>query len=67
MIKEKAEYAEMWKTGYKKEKPKLDIKKRDCMMCYQPFQSEGIHNRICNLCKGTEEWEMGNDYSFMQQ
>jgi hypothetical protein len=31
------------------------------------FKSEGIHNRICSLCKGTEEWEMGNDYSIMQQ
>ena len=62
MLKEKAEYAEMLKTGYKKEKPKLDIKERDCMMCYQPFQSEGIHNRICISCKSTGYWQTGNDY-----
>ena len=26
MLKEKAEYMQMWKTGYKKEKPKVDKK-----------------------------------------
>jgi len=62
MLKEKAEYAEMWKTGYKKPKLKLNIKERDCMMCYQPFQSEGIHNRICISCKSTGYWQTGNDY-----
>jgi len=40
---------------------------RPCLSCNEDFKSEGIHNRICNLCKGTEEWEMGNDYSFMKQ
>ena len=26
--------------------PTKKKKKRDCMMCYTPFLSEGIHNRI---------------------
>ena len=29
MLKEKAEYTEMWKTGYKKEKPNVDKKKEN--------------------------------------
>ena len=62
MLKEKAEAMQMWKTGYKKPKPKLDKKERDCMMCYQPFISEGIHNRICIPCKSTGYWQTGNDY-----
>lgn len=40
---------------------------RQCLSCNDDFHSEGIYNRICDLCKGTEEWEMGNDYSIMQQ
>jgi len=40
---------------------------RPCLSCNEDFKSEGNYNRICNLCKGTEEWEMGNDYSIMRQ
>ena len=40
---------------------------RPCLACKGDFKSEGIHNRICDLCKGTEEWEMGNDYSIIKQ
>ena len=66
MLKEKAEYTEMWKTGYKKEKPKINKKKRECMSCYQPFISEGIHNRVCLACKSTGYWQTGNDYNIMK-
>ena len=65
MLKEKAEAVQMWKTGYKKPKPKLDKKERDCMMCYNPFLSEGIHNRICTKCKETEYYQSGQDYSMV--
>ena len=41
--------------------------KRNCMMCSKEFLSEGNHNRICDACKLTEEWEMGNDYSITRQ
>ena len=62
MLKEKAEYTEMWKTGYKKEKPKVDKKERKCMMCYKPFESTWNGNRICSGCKETDDWHYGNDY-----
>ena len=26
-------------------------KMRPCMCCETPFQSEGIHNRLCNSCR----------------
>ncbi len=26
---------------------------RTCLKCRQPFRSEGIHNRLCEPCKGT--------------
>ena len=42
-------------------------KKKECMMCNKPFLSEGIHNRICNGCKGTEYYQCGQDYSIMEQ
>tara|TARA_Y100001951_G_C11151139_1_gene189267 strand:- start:50 stop:253 length:204 start_codon:yes stop_codon:yes gene_type:complete len=67
MLKEKAEAMQMWKTGYKKVKPKLDKKKRKCMMCEKDFMSEWIGNRICDPCKSTDYWKTGNDYSIMEQ
>ena len=67
MLKEKAEYMQMWKTGYKKPKPKVDKKERDCMMCTKPFLSEWSGNRICNNCKATEYYKSGQDYSIMEQ
>ena len=27
---------------------------RPCLACNTDFKSEGINNRICSLCKGTE-------------
>ena len=36
----------------KKEKER---KKKNCMMCYKPFKSEGNHNRICWQCKNTDD------------
>ena len=40
--------------------------KRECMSCYQPFISEGIHNRVCLACKSTGYWKTGNDYSIIK-
>ena len=40
---------------------------RPCLVCNEDFKSEGIHNRVCTLCKSTEEWEMGSGYSIIQQ
>jgi|TARA_R110002020_G_scaffold171626_3_gene361627 hypothetical protein len=45
--------------------PTKKKKKRDCMMCYTPFLSEGIHNRICTKCKETEYYQTGQDYSMV--
>lgn len=28
------------------------MKERACMCCLATFQSEGIHNRLCNPCRG---------------
>ena len=67
MLKEKAEAMQMWKTGYKKVKHKLDRKKRKCMMCEKYFMSEWIGNRICEPCKDTDYWKTGNDYSITEQ
>ena len=36
-------------------------------MCNKQFLSEGIHNRICNGCKGTDYYKSGQDYSIMEQ
>ena len=46
-------------------KIKKNLTKRKCLACEEDFDSEGIHNRLCTLCKSTEEWEMGNDYSII--
>ena len=40
---------------------------RECMCCNRKFLSEGIHNRICNGCKGTEYYKSGQDYSIVEQ
>jgi hypothetical protein len=45
--------------------PTKKKKKRDCMMCYTSFLSEGIHNRICTKCKETEYYQTGQDYSMV--
>ena len=42
-------------------------KQIECMCCNKKFLSEGIHNRICNGCKGTEYYKSGQDYSIMEQ
>ena len=45
--------------------PTKKKKKRNCMMCYNRFLSEGIHNRICTKCKETEYYQSGQDYSMV--
>ena len=67
MIKEKADYTEMWKTGYTKEKPKENIKLRNCMTCNNIFKSTWNGNRVCYTCKNSDNWYHGNDYSIMRQ
>jgi len=62
-ITEKVESMQMWKTGYTKEKQVEDRKTRECMMCYKPFESIWNGNRICSVCKATDDWQYGNDYS----
>ncbi len=29
---------------------------RECLKCGREFRAEGRFNRICNRCKGTEDW-----------
>jgi hypothetical protein len=36
---------------------------RLCLMCVNPFQSHGAHNRICPKCKGSPDYENGNRLS----
>ena len=45
--------------------PTKKKKKRNCMMCYNPYLSEGIHNRICTKSKETEYYQSGQDYSMV--
>ena len=39
-------------AGGKQKAADLALKrmKRSCMRCQKPFQSEGIHNRMCDYC-----------------
>lgn len=33
---------------------------RKCLRCEKTFKSEGIHNRICNTCKLSSDWQFGD-------
>lgn len=41
-------------------KPVSDIqyvsKRRNCLMCEEPFQSEWAGERICKRCKSNDSW-----------
>lgn len=39
--------------------PKEGTATRVCLMCVNPFQSQGRHNRICPKCKGSSDYESG--------
>ena len=39
---------------------KLNIKKRKCLKCNKRFESEGNHNRICELCKRRNAYSYSN-------
>ena len=32
---------------------------RDCLVCFEVFASEGIHNRLCDPCRETCFWPYG--------
>ena len=34
-------------------------KKRSCLRCNAPFESESFGNRICGRCKATTAWRNG--------
>lgn len=34
-------------------------KTRKCLRCREDFLSEGPGNRICGVCKGSEDWRAG--------
>lgn len=34
-------------------KPPIQTQSRACMTCEKPFESEGIHNRLCKHCRVT--------------
>ena len=36
-------------------------KTRPCLRCETRFYSAGRHNRICDSCKSSSEWQSGND------
>ena len=43
-------------------KPKsaaINPRPRLCLMCGDVFQSEGIHNRICQKCRNSQLWRDG--------
>lgn len=37
----------------------LEVKLRVCLMCLKKFESQGKHNRICPVCKGSAEYATG--------
>ena len=39
------------------EKPPVTLRK--CLSCRSSFESEGIHNRICDGCKSSAAWIAG--------
>lgn len=43
--------------------PGVNKAMRTCLMCVNPFQSNGAHNRICPRCKGSPDYEAGNRLS----
>lgn len=38
-----------------------DAKIRKCLRCQGSFHSHGAGNRICDPCKGSNEWRSGGD------
>lgn len=38
---------------------KVITKARKCLMCAEPFQSEGPQNRICRKCKSSQTYRDG--------
>jgi len=60
---ETPDYYNFKKPEFMNKKEKV---KRDCMMCYKPFMSEGKHNRICWYCKDSDDWRYGNDYGMIK-
>ncbi len=36
---------------------------RSCLSCRRTFFSEGPGNRICNSCKDSPQWDLGNDFA----
>ena len=33
-----------------------EMKERNCLVCTEPFESEGIHNRLCEVCRHIAFW-----------
>ena len=48
-----------FKNRYKTYKLKKTYTERTCLRCRKPFKSEGMHNRICDTCRGINE-RIGN-------
>jgi len=40
-----------------RKQPDRGPKQRKCLSCGKTFWSEGAHNRICNTCKTTKDWD----------
>ena len=38
---------------------------RNCLRCRKSFNSDGPGNRICDTCKGSQDWQSGTDDYFM--
>ena len=36
-------------------------KKRPCLMCSKPFESEHFGQRVCPTCKSTAAWRSGGE------
>ena len=51
--------AQMHRSSLFKEalQPKEGAATRVCLMCLDPFHSSGRHNRICQKCKGSADYE----------
>lgn len=40
-----------------------EYQERNCLLCRDPFPSEGVHHRVCNLCKARDVWRSGTDFA----
>lgn len=56
--REEAEKRALDESAAARERAKIKV--RPCMCCHTPFQSDGVHNRLCNHCRRAPADPMGD-------